>query len=171
MKALILPILMSISAVGGVFTANMLNGGSQPAAAADPAAVAHDAKADKKSGGHGGGHGGDYGDKDSSDYMKFKRQFVVPVMKDQAVEALVLLNLGLDIEESKRDEIFRKEPRFRDAFIRELLQLSDDGYFNAEMTSPDTYEVVREALYRAAKSIQDKGINDVLILDFSRQDR
>lgn len=171
MKALILPVLLSISAVGGVFTANLLQGGSSSAPAGHAPDPHGGASADAAKG-HGGGHGGGYAVKtDTSDFMKFKRQFVVPVMKDQAVEALVLLNLGLDIDENKRDEIFKKEPRFRDTFIRELLQLSNDGYFNEEMTSPNTYEVVRETLLRAAKSVNDEGVNDVLILDFSRQDR
>ena len=164
MKALILPVLVSISAAGGVFAANMLGGGSQPAAAPAAGGEAYGTEASAKD-------AGSPAKTDTSDYMRFKRQFVVPVMQDQAVEALVLLNIGLDIEESKRDEIFRKEPRFRDSFIRELLQLSNDGYFNKEMTSPDTYEVVREALLRSAREVQDKGVNDVLILDFSRQDR
>ncbi|MEL6687540.1 MAG: hypothetical protein AAFP97_07950 [Pseudomonadota bacterium] len=165
MKALILPVLVSISAAGGVFAANMLNGGSQPAAAPASGGDAYGAEASAKDA------SATPEKTDTSDYMRFKRQFVVPVMRDQAVEALVLLNIGLDIEESKRDEIFKKEPRFRDSFIRELLQLSNDGYFNEEMTSPDTYEVVRETLLRSARTVQEKGVNDVLILDFSRQDR
>ena len=169
MKALILPVLLSISAAGGVFTANMLQGDAPSASSKDGA---HGAAKSDAAKGHGEGHGAEATLKsDSSGFMKFKRQFVVPVMKDQAVEALVLLNLGLDIDESKRDDIFRKEPRFRDTFIRELLQLSNDGYFNEEMTSPNTYEVVRETLLRAAKSVDNEAVNDVLILDFSRQDR
>ena len=172
MKALILPVLMSISAAGGVFTANLLKGDAPAAAPASHGDEGHGAEKAAASKGHGGGHGGESSSKsDNSDFMKFKRQFVVPVMKDQSVEALVLLNLGLDIDESKRDEVFRKEPRFRDIFIRELLQLSNDGYFNEEMTSPNTYEVVRETLLRAAKSVDESSVNDVLILDFSRQDR
>lgn len=168
MKALILPVLMSISAAGGVFTANLLKGDAPSAAPASHGDEGHGAEKAAKSKGHGGESSAK---SDSSDFMKFKRQFVVPVMKDQSVEALVLLNLGLDIDESKRDEVFRKEPRFRDIFIRELLQLSNDGYFNEEMTSPNTYEVVRETLLRAAKSVDETSVNDVLILDFSRQDR
>ena len=172
MKALILPVLVSLSAAGGVFTANMLGGGGSDHGA--PSADAYDSVGYGKEGdakAHGDkGHGAEE-TAPAADFMKFKRQFVVPVMKDEAVEALVLLNLGLEFEESKRDEIFRKEPRYRDAFIRELLQLSDKGFFNEEMTSPDTYEVVRETLLRAAKTVDEKGISDVLILDFSRQDR
>lgn len=192
MKALLFPIILAVFAAGGVLAADMVRGDGAPASAkADDHGDTSDghgkaAKADShgkkddhgKSDGHGdkkakkGGHGDEeasYGGE--TDFIKFKRQFVVPVLKNNAVDALVLINLGLEVPASHRDEMFRLEPRFRDAFIRELLQLSDDGYFDQELTSPDTYEILRETLARAAGDISGDGINDVLILDLSRQDR
>jgi hypothetical protein len=174
MKALLFPIILAIFAAGGVFAADKVRGDSAPAViTADDHGNSADshgksqgvdshAKGDKK------GDGSYVGE---TDFINFKRQFVVPVLKDNAVNALILINLALEVPASERDEMFRLEPRFRDAFIRELLQLSDDGYFDQELTSSDTYEILRETLSRAANDISDGGVNKVLILDLSRQER
>lgn len=183
MKGLIFPVVMAVSAFGGVMSADFartaLGGGSS--AAHDKASDDKDAHDKDAKDSHGkkaekGGHGKDAkGDHDASgddkEYLNFKRQFVVPVVKDDAVEALILLNIGIETPNGKRDDMYRLEPRFRDAFIRELLQLSDSGYFDSELTSSATYEVIRETLFRAASEINKEGVSDVLILDLSRQDR
>lgn len=190
MKALLFPVIMAVFAAGGVLTADFVKGDGSAAASKDDAHAKDKAEeghgkddkghGDKKDDGHGkkgdkdkGGHGDKGGDSyaGETDFVKFKRQFVVPVLKNNAVDALILLNLGLEVPASQRDDMFRLEPRFRDAFIRELLQLSDDGYFDQELTSPDTYEVLRETLARAAGDISEDGVKAVLILDLSRQDR
>jgi flagellar FliL protein len=172
MKALLFPIILAVFAAGGVIAADTVRGDA-PAPAADGS---HGTDSADHGGddSHGEGDSGDHADEegaDDTDFINFKRQFVVPVLKDNAVEALILINLGLEVPAAERDNMFRLEPRFRDAFIRELLQLSDDGYFDQELTSPDTYEVLRETLSRAANDISDGGIKDILILDLSRQDR
>lgn len=181
MKALLFPIVLAIFAAGGVIAADKVRGNGAPAAISEGGnAESSDShgrsdkadshgKSEKKDGGHGEKSGDDYGGQ--TDFIKFKRQFVVPVLKDNAVDALILINLALEVPASERDNMFRLEPRFRDAFIRELLQLSDDGYFDQELTSSDTYEILRETLSRAADDVSDGGVNKILILDLSRQDR
>ncbi|GHA89401.1 hypothetical protein GCM10009069_10600 [Algimonas arctica] len=184
MKALLFLVVLSVFAAGGVVSANKIGGNGSPA----PISSSHDDKGhDKKADSHGkpvktdshgksekkaSGHGSadDESYSGETDFIKFKRQFVVPVLKDNAVDALILLNLALEVPSNQRDEMFRLEPRFRDGFIRELLQLSDDGYFDQELTSSDTYEILRETLSRAANDISESGVNKVLILDLSRQD-
>jgi len=63
------------------------------------------------------------------------------------------------------------EPKLRDAFTRELLDLSNAGYFGDNITSPDTYDKVRSALLLAARRIIEDGVEDVLILDIAKQDQ
>lgn len=188
MKAVLFPVILAVSAAGGVLAADFVRGTVAPTSAK---AGSHGAEggdhgdamgAVDEKGGHGDkgkkakaskGHDdkGYAGGGDEIEFIKFKRQFVVPVLANDDVQALILLNIGLEVPGDKREDMFRLEPRFRDAFIRELLQLSDAGYFDSELTSPDTYEVLRETLARAAREISDDGISDVLILDLSRQDR
>lgn len=184
MKALLFPVVLAAFAAGGVIAADKVRGDGSPASAStshsdegdDKKADSHGksekadshGKSEKKASGHG--EPSEEGNGGGTDFIKFKRQFVVPVLKDNAVDALILINLALEVPSNQRDEMFRLEPRFRDGFIRELLQLSDDGYFDQELTSSDTYEILRETLSRAANDISESGVNKVLILDLSRQD-
>lgn len=183
MKAIVTVILYSVAAGGGVVAASFLKSNAAPA-------DAH-AEEGKETGSHEGkdSHGkkDSYGKKDSHgkdsksshgevktselDYLKFKRQFVVPVIGKDQVDALVLLNIGVSLSGDIKEEVFRHEPKFRDAFMRELLSMSNAGYFNDELTRPATYEVLRETLLRAARDVKEEGIEDILILDFARQDR
>lgn len=176
MKAIIFPVVLGLSAAGGVVGADFAKTALSPGGDTQTAKAGGEyEKSGKASDGKSADKKGGAGDKAAYDgdieFIKFKRQFVVPVLSNDEVDALILLNIGLEVPASQRDEMFRFEPRFRDAFIRELLQLSDLGYFDAELTSPDTYEVLRETMLRAAHDISKEGVKDVLILDLSRQDR
>jgi len=179
MKAILNIALCCVAAVAGTFASSTLK--AKAAAPAETHAEAADkghtksdknSKDDKHSKSKDKGH--DKSSSKSSDdfeFLKFKRQFVVPVIGEDRVEALVLLNIGISLSGDVKEELFRYEPKFRDVFMRELLGMSNAGYFNNELTDPNTYEVLRETLLRAAKEIQKDGVKDVLILDFARQDR
>lgn len=178
MKALLNIVICCAAAIGGTFASTTLKAKNP----ADAPAVA-EASADKKDDHSTDKHAKekkseDKGKKDSHakssddfEFLRFKRQFVVPVIGEDRVEALVLLNIGISLSGNVKEELFRLEPKFRDAFMRELLNMSNSGYFDDELTNPQTYEVLRETLLRAAKDIEKDGVEDILILDFARQDR
>lgn len=125
-------------------------------------------KSDKKSNKSDGGHDGDK--PRETRYLKFKRQFVIPVMKDQKVGGLVLMNFNLELNEDADDEVFSEEPKLRDAYMRVLLQMSSEGAFDGDLVSPATYEQLRYNLITASTRIIDEGVEDVLILDIVKQD-
>lgn len=169
-KALIQPILIAVAVGGGVYVGQMAKDRSAPTPAYGTTP------------GHGESDGAHHGPDALSEapaksldmnvaYLKFKRQFVIPVLGEDGVEALVLLNIAISLTDGAKDDMFNHEPQFRDAFIRELLQMSDAGYFDEALTAPSTYEAIRETLLRAARDITTEGVSDVLILDFARQDR
>ena len=136
----------------------------------------HDGKSkkkDKKKSGHGDkskGYGGDSAI-GSISYLKFKRQFVVPVVDAGKVESLVILNLNLELNSDAPEDIYNYEPKFRDAFMKVLMRLSSSGRFGFDITSPENYEMVRESLLEASHNVLEYGVEDVLILDLSRQDQ
>jgi flagellar FliL protein len=125
-------------------------------------------KLDKKEKESDGGHDG--GKLKETRYLKFKRQFVIPVMKDQKVGGLVLMNFNLELNEDAGDEVFSEEPKLRDAYMRVLLQMSSEGAFDGDLVSPATYEQLRYNLITASTRIIDEGVEDVLILDIVKQD-
>ncbi len=191
MKAIVNIVVCCLAAVGGTLASSTLKAkaASPSEAHASSGADGHgnsDKHAKSEDKGHGKsdkkakskGHGKDKGHDESSpkssddfEFLKFKRQFVVPVIGEDRVNALVLLNIGISLSGDVKEELFQLEPKFRDAFMRELLSMSNAGYFNDGLTDPQTYEVLRETLLRAAKDIENVGVRDILILDFARQDR
>ena len=192
-KKLLFPIvLIAIVVLGGVgadFLRNKVAGGGaekQGEAAADHGKKEKKAKGDhskKDEGDHGGKKEkkkkkkkkGGHGEEDSGDsggamtFMSFKRQFVVPVMTHGEIQSLVLLNLNLELNESAPENPYMMEPKLRDAIMRALLTLSHDGVLSQDLTSAQTYDEIQEALLDATKTVLSDSIENVLILDLSKQ--
>jgi hypothetical protein len=173
MKAILNIVVCCAAAVGGTFASTTLKAkSSAPAEVHSKSNDTGHEKTDKHSKSKDKGHDKSASkSSDSFEFLKFKRQFVVPVVNEDRVGALVLLNIGISLSGDVKDELYQLEPKFRDAFMRELLGMSNSGYFNDELTDPQTYEILRETLLRAAKEIEKDGVKDILILDFARQDR
>ncbi|PHR57714.1 MAG: hypothetical protein COA43_11930 [Robiginitomaculum sp.] len=132
-------------------------------------------KKKKKKGGHGeeadDGHGGASSSSSAIVYLKFKRQFVVPVVKNGKTQSLVLLNLNLELTDEAPDDVHSFEPKLRDALMRGLLQLSHEGTFSNDLTNPETYDHIQTTLLAATTTVLLGGVENVLILDLSKQDQ
>jgi flagellar protein FliL len=132
-------------------------------------------KKKKKSGsGHEkpkGGHDGDGASaSDGSSYMKFSRQFIVPVIRKNGVGSLVALDINLELSASANENVYLQEPKLRDAMLSSLLRLSSEGAFNDQLLQPDNMERIRTNLFTAAQSILGEDVAGVLILNMARQD-
>ena len=121
---------------------------------------------DKKSDSHGS-----KGDAGGASYLKFKRQFVVPVMQGGKIDSLVIMNFNLVLNDEAPGEIFSLEPKFRAAIVKELLDLSNSGAFDEDLTTPSTYEALRENMLKAVRRVSKYGVEDILILDVAKQDQ
>lgn len=122
----------------------------------------------KDKGGHGkGGYDEAAGD---SSFMKFSRQFIVPVVRQDAVQALVILDINLEMEPSATENAYAREPKVRDALLNTLLQLSNEGAFNSSLVEEDNIENIRQTLLHSAQSILGEDVVGVLILGMARQD-
>lgn len=129
------------------------------------------AKKEKKSKSSDGGHGkadseanGDYG------YVKFSRQFIVPVITSSAVQSLVVLDVSLEVSSSSTETIYSQEPKIRDLLLTTLLNLSNEQIFSGDFLDQDNIELIRERLLSAAQSFLGDEVNNILILSISRQD-
>lgn len=124
------------------------------------------AKKEKPHGGHDGG-----GDDDSkSAFLKFSRQFIVPIVNVNGVNSLVVLDINLEVAPAISQSAYTREPKLRDALLRTLLNLSNSGAFNDQFIRQENLDAVREKLLGAAKTILHDDVTDVLILSISRQD-
>ncbi len=104
------------------------------------------------------------------DYVAMKNQFVVPVIQDELVKSLVVLSLSLETTPDNVQELFSKEPKLRDAFLRVLFDHSHIGGFDGAFTESGRMETLRDALLEAAQSIAGKKVSDILITDIARQE-
>lgn len=105
------------------------------------------------------------------DYVKLNNQFVVPIVKDAAVVALVVLALSIEVPEGTRDLIFQHEPKLRDSFLQVLFDHANIGGFDGKFTAAKNLSALRMALREIGQ--RDLGVDvvkDVLILEIARQD-
>ena len=131
-------------------------------------------------GGHGeekknkkakGGHGGnDKGPVNEVSFYKFSREFVVPVIRDSKVDSLVILNIALEVDGETSQKLFALDPKLRDNIMSSLITLSNEPAVFDNMTQVENYERIRREVLENLSNVVPEGIENVLILDFAKQD-
>lgn len=104
------------------------------------------------------------------EFVKLNNQFIVPVIKDERVSAMVILALSLEVNAGMSAEIYAREPKLRDGFLQVLFQHANAGGFDGSFTDGDNLILLRRALLETAQKSMGDGILDVLISDIARQD-
>lgn len=104
------------------------------------------------------------------DYVKLNNQFVVPVVNDTRVTALVVLSLSLEVAPGGNELIYDREPRIRDAFLQILFDHANSGGFDGVFTNGRSMTILRDALKETAIKTIGPLVKDVLIVDVVRQD-
>ncbi len=127
------------------------------------AADSHDAAAPAADDGH---------DAEGSvpDYVKLSNQFVVPVVEEGRVAAMVILSLTLEVPIGASEAIYAREPKLRDAFLQVLFDHANAGGFRGAFTDGANLVILRKALLEAAQAAMPGSVSDVLIADIVRQD-
>ncbi|MGQ0564893.1 MAG: flagellar basal body-associated FliL family protein [Gemmobacter sp.] len=104
------------------------------------------------------------------DYVKLSNQFVVPVVEEGRVAAMVILSLTLEVPVGGSEAIYAREPKLRDAFLQVLFDHANAGGFRGAFTDGANLVILRSALREVAQKIMAGGVTDVLIADIVRQD-
>lgn len=171
MKKLLLPLILLIFGVGaGVGAGLALTSTEAEVAELGPCGDI-DSEHSSEPGGHDD-HAKDDEDKtaDAYEYAKLGNQFVVPVVKDGQVEALVVVALSIEVTPGAKDVVFLAEPKLRDDFLQAMFDHANIGGFDGNFTSSANMRPLREELTRRGKMILPDVIHDVLIVDIVRQD-
>ncbi len=175
-------VIQVIAVAGGAYVGVSLSTGSQkPTLASADSGGDKQAKKDnakpekekekKKKSKKDGKYGGK--DKDSGEstgFMKFSRQFVVPVVSRNNVSALVILDINLELDPSATENAYSREPKVRDALLKTLLQLSNEDAFGGSLLEQENLAQIRARLLTSAKTVLGEDVVDVLILNVARQD-
>ena len=104
------------------------------------------------------------------EYVKLNNQFVVPVVTANRVNALVVISLSVEVSEGRKEEIYAREPKLRDAFLQVFFDHANNGGFKGTFTNSNNMDILRRALLETAHDITADLISDVLIMDIARQD-
>ena len=178
MKRLLLPVLLMLLGTGsGVGAAIYLRGAAADAVPATDCAIApmptdEQALPDDQAGAEdeGGAAGDGQAAPPGQEYVRLNNQFVVPVVTNGGVNALVVLSISVGVATGQRDRVFEVEPLLRDVFLQVLFNHANTGGFDGVFTATATMRNLRRALGQAAEVALPGLVGDVLIVDIVRQD-
>lgn len=105
-----------------------------------------------------------------TEFAKLANQFIVPVIDDGSISALVVLSVTLEVEIGASENVYSREPRLRDSFLTVLFEHANIGGFDIGFTEADTLSLLRRNLRDAARKALGSTVRDVLIVDIVRQE-
>lgn len=130
-------------------------------------------KKSKKKDDHGKSddHGDDHSAAESNGagFLKFSRQFIVPVLNQSGVNSLIVLDLNLELPPNVAETAYSREPKIRDALLSTLLVLSTEGAFNDNLLAPENLDMIRARLLESARSVLGDDVIQVLIVSIAKQ--
>lgn len=106
----------------------------------------------------------------SSDYVKLNNQFVIPIVAEERIAAMVVLSISLEVPPGGSEPIYQREPKLRDIFLQVLFDHANAGGFDGAFTDGRKMETLRTALLETARQELGASIRGVLITDMARQD-
>ena len=104
------------------------------------------------------------------EYVKLNNQFVIPIVQEERVAAMVVLALSLETAPGNAEAVYAREPRLRDSFLQVLFDHANAGGFDGNFTRTGNLSALRAALLEAAQKTLGPAVSDVLVSDILRQD-
>lgn len=104
------------------------------------------------------------------EYVKLNNQFVIPIMGDDRVNALVVAALSVEVTTGSTEMVYSREPKLRDVFLQVLFDYANVGGFEGNFTNGTRMQELRRSLLEAAKPVLGDAVSDVLITEIARQD-
>jgi flagellar protein FliL len=182
-----LPIIIALSAVvGGGAGAGLrlavpsdkgdsLSGGPHGEASAPNSGGAEHAKSPKRSSKENLPRKDPDGEKkgakaeEAATFFKFSRQFVAPVVRDGKPEAMIVLDVVIEMSPEVSDSLYSSEPRLRDAVLRALLAQSGSGELQGMLNDPAMLEATRDAVLKSVQEVVGENARAVLVMDVAYQ--
>ena len=132
----------------------------------DAQADENQASTDHGDSGHEGSVHGAPGD---TTYVKMNNQFVVPIVTGDAIDALIVMSLSIEIPESLAEDVYLREPKLRDLFLQVMFDHANMGGFRGTFTDTGKLESLRRGFLDVAQSVLGEKVTAVLITDIIRQ--
>lgn len=107
---------------------------------------------------------------DGAEVVRLPNPFLVPLIGDGRVRAVVVVGLALDLAPGHVIDMPRDEPRLRAIFLQKLFDHANLGGFDGVFTGGEPLLTLRRGLLEAARGAFGAAIHDVLIVDLVRQE-
>ncbi len=104
------------------------------------------------------------------EFVKMNNQFVIPVIKQGKMAALVVLSISIEVIPGGKEATFQREPKLRDAFNQVLFDHANSGGFDGVFTRSNNMIILRDSLYQVARRVAGPVVRDILIGEIVRQD-
>lgn len=162
MKAILIPAILALVGSGAGVGAGLVLKADTPEPAAPDSCTCSDLPADMAL------PEPDIGP--AREYAKLNNQFIIPVVEDGRVAALVVLSLNLEVVPGALGNVFAAEPKLRDGFLQDMFDHANIGGFSGNFTEGTNMRALRNNLLQTAKSVIGDEVTDILIMDIVRQD-
>lgn len=106
--------------------------------------------------------------KNLTNFMKFQRQFVVPIVQNGVPQSMMILDLHLETNQ-KAEGVYLRESVIRDAILMRLLILGSEGALPKVLEDAEAMQYVKDELLLAAQSVIGEAAESILILDIGIQ--
>ena len=101
--------------------------------------------------------------------FEIPNQFMVPVMAEDRIAAVIVITLALEIAEPQRAQVASSLPRLRDAMLQVMFDHANSGGFNGAFTANATMDQLRRALLEAGQKVLGPDVVfSVLVTDILR---
>lgn len=105
-----------------------------------------------------------------TDYAKLDKHFIIPVVEEGAVSALVVVTMAIEVDTENRDLVFEHEPKLRAEFLNVFFNHAQSGGFSGVFIQTQLMNDLRASLNAAAQSVLGDVASQVLITSLTRQD-
>ena len=107
---------------------------------------------------------------ENTETIRMPNQFVVPLIDEGRVRAMVVIGLALELEAGHDYSLTQNEPRLRAVFLQLLFDHANLGGFEGMFTSGEALLGLRRTLREAARAEIGPHLHDVLITELLRQE-
>ena len=166
---ILIPAVAGIVGGGGGFLIKSMGSSGEAAEYAD-ADEYSDKKDKKKKSGDKKGKGGADELKPAGTYLKFKRQFVIPVMENGRPELLMIFDINIELESGFAENAYAYEPRLRDAMLAQLFIFANRGELTAITEDGEALDNIKSTLLETARKIMGDSAQDILLIDIGVQE-
>lgn len=111
---------------------------------------------------HGKNGHGKSSDKSDYIYVGLPKPFFAPVLHANNRQALVRLDIHLEVPSDLEDKVAKHDPKLRDAFLRTVMSFANEGGFGRVHKS-EGFAILSDDLLLSARSIIGDEVKAVLI--------